>query len=123
MILMYGCKAPWLLTINNRTCETDLNIKNIESPTMDKINDLMSNLQLNDMFDVMPDCPKPCVTMDIKVKPLLTGTGTTSSLWVHKSKRVCYSLSSLPVISSFQSKGHAQCFSIFLWIWPLLRHH
>ena len=89
-MLMYGCEAPWLLTNNNRTCETDLDIKNIESATMDKIDDLMIKLQLNNMFDFMPECPKPCVTMDIKVKPLLTGTGTTSSLWVWKAKQVCY---------------------------------
>ena len=89
-MLLYGCEAPWLLTNNNRSCETDLDIKNIESAKIDKINVLLENLQIHDMFDFMPDCPKPCVTMDIKVKPLLTGTATTSFLWVHKSKQVCY---------------------------------
>ena len=89
-MLLYGCEAPWLLTNNNRSCETDLDIKNIESAKINKINVLLENLQIHDMFDFMPDCPKPCVTMDIKVKPLLTGTATTSFLWVHKSKQVCY---------------------------------
>ena len=56
---------------------------------MDKINNLMLKLQLYDMFDIMPYCPKPCVTMDIKLKPLLTGTGTMSSLWIWKAKQVC----------------------------------
>ena len=89
-MLMYGCEAPWLLTNNNRTCETDLDIKNIESDSIDKIDDMMLKLQLHDMFNFMPDCPKPCITMDIKVTTLLTGTDTTSSLAVHKLRKVCY---------------------------------
>ena len=89
MMLLYGCEAPWLMTNNNKTCETDLGVKPMESADIDKINDFIYKLQLLDMFDFLPDCPKPCVTMDIKVKTVLTGTGN-SLLWVLKSNQVCY---------------------------------
>ena len=89
-MLMYGCEAAWLMTNNNRTCEVDLNIKPLESADINKIRDFFYKLQVLDMFDLMSNCPKPCVTMDIKVKTLLTGPGTTSSLWVWKAKQVYF---------------------------------
>ena len=89
MMLLYGCKAPWLMPNSNKTCETDLAIKTMKSDDMDKISDFFYKLQLHDMFDILPVCPKPCVTMDVKVKTLLTGTGQ-SLIWVSKSKQVCY---------------------------------
>ena len=90
MMILYGCEAPWLMTSNNKTCETDMDIKNLESADFANIIDFVFKLQVLDMYDFWPDCPKSCVTMDIKVKTLLTGTGTTSFFWVMKSKQVCY---------------------------------
>ena len=90
MMLMYGCEAPWLMTSNNKTCETDLVIKNLESADIANIIDFVFKLQVLDMFDFWQDCPKSCVTMDIKLKTLLTGTKDTKSyLGVWKSKQVC----------------------------------
>ena len=87
---MYGCEAPWLNTSNNKTCEIDLDIKTMESAEIDQIFDFYNGLQVLDMYNFMPECPKPCVTMDIKLKTLLTGTKDTKSyLGVWKSKQVC----------------------------------
>ena len=90
MMLMYGCEAPWLNTSNNKTCEIDSDIKTMESAEIDQIFDFYNGLQVLDINDFMPDCLKPCVTMDIKLKSLLSGTtDTTSYLQVWKSKQVC----------------------------------
>ena len=90
MMIMYGCEAPWLNSSNNKTCEIDLDIKTMESAEIDQIFDFYNGLQVLDMYDFMPECPKPCVTMDIKLKTLLTGTKDTKSyLGVWKSKQVC----------------------------------
>ena len=84
---LYGCEAPWLMTTNNKTCETDLDIKTRESTEIDEISSFFNKLQLLDMFDFMPDCAKPCVTMDIKFKTLFTGS-ETSFLWIWRSTQV-----------------------------------
>ena len=87
---MYGCEAPWLNTSNNKICEIDLDIKTMESAEIDQIFDFYNGLQVLDMYNFMPECPKPCVTMDIKLKTLLTGTRDLMSyLGVWKSKQVC----------------------------------
>ena len=90
MMLMYGCEAPWLNTSNNKTCEIDSDIKTMESAEIDQMFDFYNGLMVLDMYDFIPDCPKPCVTMDIKLKTLLTGTRDLMSyLGVWKSKQVC----------------------------------
>ena len=90
MMLMYGCEAPWLNTSNNKTCEIDLDIKTIESAKIDQIFEFFYDLQVLDMYHSLTDCPKPCVSMDIKLKTLLSGTADiTSYLGVWKSKQVC----------------------------------
>ena len=88
-MLLYGCEASWLMTNNNKTCETNLGIKTMNSADKDKINDFIYKLQLLDLFDFLPDCPKSCITMDIKVETLISGTGN-AVLWVLKSNQVCY---------------------------------
>ena len=90
---MYGCEAPWLNTSNNKTCEIDSDIKTMKSAEIDQISDFYLELQVLDMYDSMPDCPRPCVTMNIKLKTLLSGTtDTLSYLGVWKSEQVCYSI-------------------------------
>ena len=92
MMLLYGCHAPWLQTNNNKTCEIDLDIKTMKSTEMDIIFDFIIKLRVLDKFDTLPDCPKPCVTMDIKLKTLLSGTRSHRSFLVAwKSKQVYYS--------------------------------
>ena len=91
MMLLYGCQAPWLQTSNNKTCEIDLDIKTMESAEIDKILDIYNGLQVLDMYNFMPECPKPCVTMNIKLKTLSSETtDTLSYLGVWKSEQVCY---------------------------------
>ena len=88
-MLLYGCEAPWLMTNNNKTCETNLGIKTMNSADKDKINDFIYKLQLLDLFDFLPGCPKSCITMNIKVKTLISGT-ENAVLWVLKLNQVCY---------------------------------
>ncbi len=77
------------MTTNNKTCETDLDIKTNESAVIDKIDDFYTKLQILNMYDFMPDCPKPCITMEIKLKTLSTGIKPESSnVWVWRSKQV-----------------------------------
>ena len=90
MMIMYGCEVPWLNTRSNKACESDLDIKTMESAEIEEIFNFVYKLQVLDILEFMSECPKPCVTMDIKVKSLLTETGTNSSLFVWKSKQVCY---------------------------------
>ena len=88
---LYGCEAPWLITTNNKTCETALDIKTRKSSEIDKISSFFAKLQILDMFDFIPDCLKPCITMDIKLKTLLTGTKSkteNSFVGVWRSKQV-----------------------------------
>ena len=93
MMLLYGCHAPWLQTNDNETCEIDLDIKTMDAAEMDKIFYFVIKLKVLDKFDTLPDCPKPCVTMDIKLKNLLSGTRSNRSFLVAwKSKQVYNSI-------------------------------
>ena len=88
-MLLYECEVPWLKSSNKQTCEIDLDIKTMESAEIDKILNFVYKLQVLDMYDFLPDCPKPCVTMNIKLKTLLSGNMNNNSfLGVFKSKQV-----------------------------------
>ena len=90
MMFMYGCEAPWLNTRSNKTCERDLDIKTLEASEIDKFSFFYYELQVLDLKDFLPDCPKPCVTMNIKLKTQFSETGSyTSYLGVWKSTQVC----------------------------------
>ncbi len=41
---LYGCEAPWLMTTNNKTCETALDIKTRKSSEIDKISSFFAKL-------------------------------------------------------------------------------
>ena len=91
MLMLYGCIPPWLKTNKNLTCEVDLQIKDSKFINLDKLLQLYLQIQTFEMFTLFPDdCPKPCITMDIKVKVVRSGTGIESEadMFVWKSNQV-----------------------------------
>ena len=53
MMFMYGCEAPWLNTRSNTTCESNLDIKTLESSEIDQIRFFFHKFHLHDF---LPDC-------------------------------------------------------------------
>ena len=45
MMIMYGCEVPWLNTRSNKACESDLDIKTMESDEIEEIFNFVSNIQ------------------------------------------------------------------------------
>ena len=86
MLDHYGCLPPWMKITENLTCETDLPVKDNKLINLTKLENLYYGLQSLEMFTFFPaECPKPCISMDIRVKVTQSGSNRASkatiSIW------------------------------------------
>ena len=75
----YGCLPPWLKTTKNLTCETDIKIKDNKLINGIRLTNLFYGLQSLEMYTFLPEnCPKPCTSLDIKVRISQSGSNMAS---------------------------------------------
>ena len=79
MLMHYGCLPPWLKTTKNLTCETDIKIKDNKLINGMRLTNLFYGLQSLEMYTFLPEkCPKPCTSLDIKVRISQSGSNMAS---------------------------------------------